>query len=83
MLTAFVLLCAVAQSSCDYLSAAAVFAVPAKTAAPGEPPEPPMSNPMTCALRSQQWAALHVKVTDGYFIKTLCVPPNKLPGNVG
>jgi hypothetical protein len=43
-----------------------------------------MSNPMTCALRGEQWVAGNVSVDRTmYFLKVFCVPPHKLSGNMG
>jgi hypothetical protein len=80
MLTAFVLVCALATArlDCNYATAQQVYQVP-----PAAEHEPPMSLPLVCMLRAQEWAGLHVQLASNEWLKVFCVPPNKLPGNVG
>jgi hypothetical protein len=86
VLTAFALICAlsISRTDCNYASATRVFQVPEKAAQPGDPPEPSIANPVACILRAQQWTAANVSF-DGSkeWVKVFCVPPHKLPGNVG
>lgn len=80
----FILVCLLttARPDCNYNTAIEVWQVPPHSTLEG--PEPGAGTPFACMLHAQEWAGGHLTIDPNkQWAKVYCVPPEKLPSNVG